>query len=509
MESLQGNKSGTRKIFSGYNHQYRLAGRLWDLYVNNPAKYTVCRNGVIYQPKEKENGRPQYLNMKKIQGHLAGFFNIGVFASNISAKFICFDIDVDDKELVLQVIARLDELGIHRKYIYPSISGGKGYHVEVFIDKPVRNETLYKLYRAVVEGGGFDKHIVEFRPQKGLSVRMPLSDHYITGKTGWYCDVNTLEPIELQDYVFEIKEMKRDDFCDIVRRIKLKTNGIRKGSYQIKDPDHIILEKKEFYVPMVMEPHTRHSLMTKYAVWLRGCGFEQGEIYKRLMEWVDLQDRSLMESSDAEIEEDARLIAEWAGSKEIRNKGVEVLRSYGQVEFGFDDLNYVLNGKTKSDRRILFRSVLSQKLFGKDHVACRSIGWSMGMHQKTVERRIGELAEMGIIKVIDGKKGKKENTERFFTIPNSYVPGDKVEQVLNPDDFVGSWRMRERLRWKNALWLYATAMTSMLGDNLAKYVGQKEADGIAEIVAAGRPEETDIWENPPEISTSDDLSIYG
>lgn len=505
VESLQDKDAGARNNFSGYNHQYRLAGRLWDLYVNNAAKYTVCRNGVIYQPKEKSNGRPQYLNMKKIQGHLAGFFNIGVFASNISAKFICFDIDVNDEELVLQVIARLAELGINRKYIYPSISGGKGYHVEVFIDKPVRNETLYKLYRAVVEGGGFDKHIVEFRPQKGLSVRMPLSDHYITGKTGWYCDVETLEPIEWQDYLFEIKQMKRDLFCDIVKRIKLKPNGIKKGSYYVKDPDHTILDAKEFQIPMVTEPHTRHSQMTRYAVWLRGGGFEQGEIYKRLMEWVELQDRSLMSSSDEEIEEDARLIAAWAGGKQVRNQDVEVIRSYGTVEFGFDDLNYVLNGKTKSDRRILFRSVLSQQLFGQDHVACRSIGWSMGMHQKTAERRIGELAAAGVIKVINGKKGKKEKTDRFFSIPNSYVPGDHVEQVLNADDFIGPWRMRERLRWRNALWLYATAMTAMLGDNLAKYVGRNEAEDIAHILAGGRPEATEVWENPQIISGENDL----
>lgn len=497
-ETLVDNVSRTRKIFSGYdgyNHQYRLAGRLWKLYVNNSAKYVVCRDGVIYQPKEKDDQRPQYLTMKKIQGHLAGFFNIGVFASNISAKFICFDIDVDDKELVMRVIDRLVDLGFSRKYIYPSISGGKGYHVEIFVDEPVRNETLYKLYRAVVEGGGFDKHVVEFRPQKGLSVRMPLSEHYKTGQVGWYCDAETLEPIESQDYLFEIKQMRRESFCDIVKRIKLKSNGVNKSSYKVRDPDHIILEEKEYHIPMVTEPHTRHALMTKYAVWLRGCGFDQGEIYKRLMEWVDIQQRDLMESSDEEIEEDARLIAEWAGGKQIRNKGTTMIREYGRVEFDAEDLNYILNGKTKSDRRILFRSVLSQKLFGKDHAAQRVIADSLGMSYVNARKRIGILEDAGIIISIDGRKGKKENTGRFFTIPNSYLPGDRVNQILDQEDFVGPWRMREQLKWKNALWLYAVAMDAMLGDKLVKYVGQREADEIARLISAGRPVDTDVWDD--------------
>lgn len=494
VDTLQSNSFKTRKIFSGYNLQYRLAERLWKLYVNNAAKYVVCRNGVIYQPKEKENGRPRYLTMKKIQGHLGGFFNIGVFASNVSAKFICFDIDVDDKALVETVISRLVELGFSRKYIYPSISGGKGYHVEIFVDQPVRNETLYKLYRAVVEGAELDKHIVEFRPQKGLAVRMPLSDHYKTGKTGWYCDSKTLEPIESVEYLFEIKQMPRDKFCEIVAGIKLKSNGIRKNSYQVEDPAHLILEDRVFHIPMVTEPHTRHELMTKYAVWLRGCGFDQGEIYKRLMDWVELQQRDLMESSDEEIEEDARLIAEWVGGKDIRSKDATLIREYGHVEFDAADLNYVLNGKTKSDRRILFRSVMSQKLFGRDHASQRVIADSLCMSKDNVSKRMGVLETLGVIKSITGKTGKKTGMERFFSTPNSYLPGDGVEQVLAAEDFVGPWRMRERLKWKNALWLYAVAMNAMLGDKLEKYVGRREAKEISGLIEGGRPVETDVWE---------------
>ena len=482
------------KFFPGYNYQYRLAERLWALYINNGSKYVICHNGTIHQPKTKDGKRPRYLTMKNIQGHLGGFFNIGVFASNISAKFICFDIDRDDMALVEQVIAKLVELGFSRRYIYPSISGGKGYHVEIFVDEPVRNETLYKLYRAVVEGAGLDKHIVEFRPQKGLAVRMPLSKHYKTGRDCWYLDQKTLEPVEDQAFIFQIRRMPREEFCDIVARIKLKSNGIIKGRYRIADPDHLILEKREYQVPMVTEPHTRHDLMVKYATYLRGCGFEQGEIYKRLMEWVDIQQRDLMESSDKEIEDDARLIAEWAGSRPAKSKNTTVIREYGTVRFDEADLNYVLNGKTKSDRRILFRSVLSQKLFGKDHAAQRVIAESLGISEINVRKRLKVMEADGLIKVIAGVTGKKTGTDHFFATANSYLPGDEVADVLAAEDFAGTWWMGEQLKWKNLLWLYAAAMTKMLGGKLAKYVGRREAEEIAELVAHGRPVVTETWE---------------
>lgn len=490
-EAWKINDAGSENNFFTYN--YRLAGRLWRLYVNNSSKYIVCRDGIIYQPKVKANGRPQCLTMKKIQGHLGCFYNIGVFASAKSAKFICFDVDVPDKDLVRRLIETLVGFGFPKQYIYPSLSGGKGYHVEIFSKDPVANATLYKLYRVTMESGGFDRNEVEFRPQEGLSVRMPLSAHYKTGQRGWYCNVDTLEPIETTDYLFEIKQMTRDLFCEIVGKLKLKSNGLRKGGYRIKEPDHMLLETKEHAIPMVTEPHTRHEKMKKYATFLRGCGYEAAEIYNKLMAWVDVQERSLMESSDEEIEQDARLLAEWAGAHDFRNSSAKLVRERGRAEFDAADLNYILNGANCTDWRILFRSVLAQKVFGRDQASYRLIGECIGAHEMTVYKRIHKLEGRGVVKLISGKTVKKTGTNHFFSTSTSYVPGDRIEQVLDTEDFVGPWRMLEVLRWKNGMWLYANAMMAMLGDKLAKYVGESEAKAIKAIIDGGRQIETECW----------------
>ena len=471
-----------------HTYNYRLAGRMWQLYVNNPNKYLVCRDGEIYQPKVKANGRPQCLTMKKIQGHIGCYFNVAVFASEKSAKFICFDVDVMDKELVLRLIDILVGFGFRRDYIYPSISGGKGYHVEIFFDKPVANEGLAKLYRAVIEEGDFDRSKVEFRPTPTQGIRLPLSEHYKTGVRGWYCNAETLAPIETTDYLFEIKQMTRERFDRLIKKIKLRPNGIRKSGYRIDGPKYV----GEYTVPVLREPHTRHNTMVSYARTLRWIGCNMTEIYNRLMDWVDEQDRTYINSTDEEIEEDAQLIAQWAMTVKGAPTKQYVERHYGKATLGAADLNYILNGRTKNGRRILFRSVLSQKIFGQDHTAQDIIGHAIEVTEQTAKARIKELVQRGVLKKFDGKRYNRE-VFGFGKTANSYTPGDNIEDILDPEDFAGEWALMEKITWKNCLWYYAAAMTTMLGDKLAKYVGTREANEIKAILAGGRKVETEAW----------------
>ena len=133
---------------------YNVASKIWALYVNNVSHMKLCRDGVIWEPKQ-ESGEPQRLNMKKIHNHLRGVYNVAVFCSQKSSKFICFDVDINDGGVVRKLIDVLVDLGFDRERIYISISGGKGYHVEIFFDKVVANESIanYKseLYKTKIK----------------------------------------------------------------------------------------------------------------------------------------------------------------------------------------------------------------------------------------------------------------------------------------------------------------------------------------------------------------------
>lgn len=472
------------------SYNYRLAGRMWKLYVNNFSRYLVCYCGETWMPKDKDE-KPIRLSISKLHGHLNGRYNIAVYASEKSARFICFDVDTMDKDLVLRLIDTLVGFGFERSEIHPSISGGKGYHVEIFIDLPEANATLYKLYRAVIEIGGFDRRKVEFRPTSKQAIRLPLSRHYKTGNMAWYCNVDTLDPIETTNYIFEIRPMERARFEEIVRGIKLEKHAVRNAPYEVEGPSAIFNYGKH-PAPVITQPGTRHELMVKYARWLRGCGCSGAEIYKILIDWVADQDRGLITSTDEEIEKDAALIAEWAGRLVIEKESGDRIVDFGKGVFRFEDLNYILNGRNKNERRILFRSVLSQKVFGKDQASQRLIGESLGIAEMTAKHRIEDLVERGVIQRFGGKRGIKSGG-RFFSTSNSYLPGENVADILQKEDYVGDWMLSEQLRWKNVLWYYANMMTCTLGDNLGKYVDRRELVEIGDILLCGRPVDGEAW----------------
>ena len=466
---------------------YGWTGRLWQLYVNNSSRYVRCEDGMIWVPKEKaktndpeEKRPPLHLNMAMLCGHVNGRFNVAVFASQKSAKFICFDIDYSDIEILKAVVDTLVDLGFDRRDIHPSVSGGKGFHVEIFFDKPMANAALKRLYEGVIAAGGFDRHKVEFRPTPNQAVRLPLSRHYKTGVVGWYLDPETLQPIESQDYIYEIQQVSREFASALIGRIKLPKPE-KPTIFHMKD-----VSADTDGMPVVTGHGQRHQLMTNIAVWRRGCGDDGETIYQKLMAWVAVQNRSLMSSTDEEIEEDARNIADWAGGLTIRKR--DAGRPYGRDVFDAEDLNYILNGETKTERRILFRMVLARKVFKKDHVKQALIAEALGVHTVTVSKAIQALGTRGLITSIPGKRAKKTIGGHFCRTANTYYPGTNVAQVLDPADVAAPyWSMNEVLAWKKLLWYYASMMTAMLGNKLAKYVKKSEADEIAKIMAAGEP----------------------
>ena len=233
--------------------------------------------------------------------------------------------------------------------------------------------------------------------------------------------------------------------------------------------------------------------MVKYGRYLRGCGFTSSEIYQQLMEWVAAQDRRLIKSSDEEIEYDAKEIAEWMGGLEIKkNESAVVFTERGKGRFEIEDINFILNGKMKSERRILFRMVLAIKIFGKDQTAHRLIANSIGVSESTVQSRMEAMVDRGLVKKFTGEKVKCINF-KFFNTANSYLPGDVIEQRLDPADYQGDWELKEKLNWHNCMWDYAQVMAHTLGPNLKKYVGEREYAEIKAIIDNGRPVDVFTW----------------
>lgn len=106
--------------------------------------YVTYRKKFLEQYLDKEKNIVKWtenkyaLNDQMILKHLIQQKTIGVFAGSIITSFMCFDIDVKDNELakwvVYKIVDCLQNLGIAGKYIHISLSGSKGYHVDVFFN---------------------------------------------------------------------------------------------------------------------------------------------------------------------------------------------------------------------------------------------------------------------------------------------------------------------------------------------------------------------------------------
>lgn len=466
------------------SREREIVSKLWKLYVNNSSRYLMCQSGHIWMPMKKtaEGKRvPVNLNRMILYGHLHGAFNVGVYAAQRSAMFICFDVDLHDDDLVRQLIDVLVAVGFNKEDIHPSFSGGKGYHVEIFFDKPMANISTKKLYEYVIHTGGFDRKKVEFRPTTNQAIRMPLSRHYKTDNVCWYLDVNTLEPIEDMEYILRIQQVSRDGASALINKLpSIKPPKQKLARRDIQLDADIRMDG----APMVTGPGQRHNMMKDVATFRRSLGGNRDQIYRALMAWVAMQDRDAMSSSDDEIEDDALNLAAWA-EQHVPVAVEKAGRPFGRDVFDAEDLNYILNGTTATQRRLLFRSVLSRKIWKKDHTRQRLIALNLGLTPVTISKALTKLAERGLLQTYHGRRAKTDYGH-FVNTSNTYYKGENVEQVLDPDDLAASyWRMSEALHWKHFLWYYADMMTTMLGTNLVKYVKKSEADDIIQILQEG------------------------
>lgn len=130
--------------------QKQILQRLVEIYVTYRQRYILCLSqGMILVPKKK-NGDYSRLTNAVLYQHLGHNYAVGVYAGNWGSKFVCFDVDDGSEDTVRSIINRLSAIGIPRQRIYVSLSGGKGYHVEVFFDRIVKTELLHQLYTHVV-----------------------------------------------------------------------------------------------------------------------------------------------------------------------------------------------------------------------------------------------------------------------------------------------------------------------------------------------------------------------
>lgn len=241
------------------------------------------RNHKLYYVHKNRHNKNIPITDSALVRHLDGIHACGIFADRQS-KFIAFDVDTKKKAKkdTLHLIKVLqEEFNFSKKNIYPVFSGNKGYHLYLFVDKPIEVETLKKFYIDVLNKTGLKPNECEFRPSK-QAIRLPLTKHPITKKISYFCNPTDLKQIRSSKPIFNINTLdstffnnykdkhiellqveEQSELTSIVEVTNLSREEIETGLINVRK----LLETNE-----LQYPNTRNQMTLITASYLRTIG---------------------------------------------------------------------------------------------------------------------------------------------------------------------------------------------------------------------------------------------
>jgi len=424
--------------------QYDIARKLMSLYCFNKSEYRemyVVESGEVgYRHVDGE------LTIKNLFDHLDGKRTLSVYGRKNRTVFMTLDIDTLDTAVVADMMRRLEGIGIAAEYLYPSTSGYKGFHIDVFFDKPVKKSLVENLYYYLRR----DRQVAEYRmecfPLRHNAIKIPLGVNLRTGNRCWYLDRETLAAIEDDGYVYQVKRMPGEKFEDIVIGLNKKAwqEDFEKAKLNVgkwkKKERYQVRKYSVAHEPRIMQPGERHNCMRRRSVYLRSMGADEDEIFADLMAWVGRQDPALINSPIEEIEKDARAMA----SSVVRKFGVKVKAKkqtgdktewlHRALRIGALDIRKVLLGETKSERKIAFLICVYCLCYGKCCMSYERMGEAMDMSHLTAQKAVRGLLEKKVISIRQ-KGGLVKVDGEPHLMPNAYV-FDRSDRGYGSVEFV-------------------------------------------------------------------------
>lgn len=388
--------------------EYKVAQRIMELYVSYRKDFVwMDKKGNTFRP------RPQrMLTIGEIMSHLDGGNTVSVLANERSTVFLCFDVDVRDRELICAIRSALIDIGIPDDYIYISTSGGKGYHIEVFFDGEVWNTRAMNLFDVVFDLYGIDKAKVECMPTARHAIKLPLGVNHKTGNRCWYINKDTFEPIEDYEYIFRIKRFSTEKLDEILHE-KNKILFLRDLSSAVK-PEHAS-GKFSYKLPVITKKGQRHKMMCSVGMHYRICGLDESGIYHGLLDWVDKQDRSLIDSSDSEIERDAMSIVRSVMKlpvKEFHDNIEREMRSDVTTYITDEDAEHILCIESKSYRKVAFLLLAFCRRFNPAILSYDQMSEITGLSRQSVMSAVKEITANGLIRKKDTGGIKKKHGKK-------------------------------------------------------------------------------------------------
>lgn len=450
--------------------QKEIIKKINDLYITNRQKYLVMKpnSGYITIQTSKQSKKVKPLVDGFIKNHIEGKATYGVFSGQYFGKFLCFDVDVRDKQYArwnaYKIIHALKEIGIPYEKIYPSTSGGKGYHIEIFFKNPVPNDVLYQLFTMTMEAAGLehdskykykcDGGHVEMRPiADKTGVKIPLGKHFKTigNKRCWYVDRNNLKEIRSFEYILQIEQIENELLQNIIDEQKDLLEIDEQTANEIEESKAYIDEK---YQPLkiynqnideqdtiesirkleeegLKEVGTRHNSLLKLAKYYKWQGMSEEDCRNHLELWMAEQDTRTYRTKWDECLKDIREIVKY-----IYQNDISLTVAKKEIDVTYSEMKWIIQAKRKNEQLVLFAMLIHMKRFadakGVFYMTQQQLADATGLTDKTIRNIMPKLEQMGFIQYI-ARNQKKKGT--YKKKPNRYKLNIHIKNQMNESTY--------------------------------------------------------------------------
>jgi biotin operon repressor len=436
-----------------------------ELYILVRKKYLILDNKGqyytnTYNPKDKKAIPLMDFHVKQ---HLQGKKTIGVFAGQYYTKFVCFDVDINNKQsakmAVYKLIDTLQDIGISLDYIYTSYSGNKGYHVEIFFDNPVFNDAVKQFYLLVLNAAGLlniDDGKIELRPTDTQGVKIPLGCNFKNKdwKTQecWFCDYEKgLELIKDYEYILSIKQMPKQDFYNILNKLNdsiSDENDVANLEDTLTDYKPLQTYKQNIDKTATIEsieklineglkiPGTRHNSLFTIARYYKYIGHDREQTESLLIDWLKKQDKNLYKTKWDDCLKDIAEIV-----KDVYTRGY-TLTIRRDISVNEAEMQIILKTKGKNKKLLLYAMLIHSKRYANKNgvffMSFKQMSELTGIKSRTtLIKTVNDLEKEGVIEIVQrntfsGKENEKAvNKYRVKISVNEIGKGNKTFNVCD------------------------------------------------------------------------------
>lgn len=470
--------------------QTDIINALNDLYINRRNRYLKQVNGQTYTVTAGKRMKSKKGNTFKVRplvdsmlaDHLKGKASYGVFSTH-ETKFILFDFDFKDdfnacKQHYYKVYFALNELGIKDDWIYTTFSGGKGLHITLYMDEPIKVVDAERFYKTVLERAELSDMArnIEYRPKATQGVKLPLGRHYKTGKQVCFVEnmnvENELPPETILTVnktplkaIYSTLETLNDDCSALTdeqvvecTQTEILPNIKPLKVYELNsDADFTADYYNELLVNGLKAKGTRHKVTYRLILFLKThYGFDEEETRYHILQWLEKQDTSYY---DTPLDDAIAETLEMVEHIYLNNQSLTIAKK--ELILTIDELRTILTA-TKSDgkhftlkqKTVLFALLMHAKRYTSDnngtfYMTYDQITAVTGYaKRKGIYELLNEFEKYGYIAIhsrnerIEGTCKKSPNIYEVLFMAKEKATTAECSDVLKVSDYDGTTFMR-------------------------------------------------------------------